>query len=72
MCKPPSAWWLTAIAVEGVTTEVDVLFKTLQGKHLLVQQQINAFGIFISRLRELAHLVGPLTSVQVQAFEPAT
>ena len=72
VCKPPPAWWLTAIAVEGVTTEVDVLFKTLQGKHLLVQQQINAFGIFILRLHELAHLVRPLTSVQVQAFQPAT
>ena len=71
VCKPPPAWWLTAIAVEGVTTEVDVLFKTLQGKHLLVQQQINAFGIFNSRLRELTYLVGPLTSVQVQAFEPS-
>lgn len=50
---------------------MDVLFKTLQGKHLLVQQQINAFDIFNSRLRELTHLVGPLTSVQVQAFEPS-
>ena len=72
VCKPLPAWWLTAIAVEGVTTEVDILFKTLQGKHLLIQQQMNAFSKFKSRLRELTNLVGPLTSVQVQAFEPET
>lgn len=72
VCKPPAAWWITALAVEGVTAEVYVLFKTLQGKQLLMQQQPHAFDTFNSHLRELAGLIRLLKSFQGQAIEPDT
>lgn len=68
VCKPPVVWWIKALSVEGVTEVVDVLFKPLQWKHLLIQQQLHAFSTFISCLCELVGIFGPLTSVQVQAF----
>ena len=35
-CRPSVSWWIAALSMQGVTAEVDVLFKSLQAKQLLI------------------------------------
>ena len=54
--------------MHGVTAKVDVLFNSLQSKQILIRQQLALFDDFISRLRELVGVIGPLLDTQIGAF----
>ena len=62
------SWWIAALSMQGVTAEVDVLFKSLQAKQLLIRQQLALLDDFVSRLKELASVIGPLSDAQIGAF----
>ena len=64
------SWWIVALPMQGVTAEVGVLFKSLQAKYLLIRQQLALLDGFISRMKELASVIGPLSDAQVGSFGP--
>ena len=35
-CRPSMSWWIVALSMQGVTAEVDVLFKSLQANQILI------------------------------------
>ena len=69
-CRPSMSWWIAALSMQGVTAEVYVLFNSLQTKQLLIQQQLVLLDDFVSRLKELASVIGPLSDAQIGAFGP--
>ena len=64
------SWWIAALSMKVVTEEVDVLFKSLQANQLLIRQQLALLDDFVSRLKELASVIGPLSDAQIGAFGP--
>ena len=67
-CRPSVSWWIVSLLMQGVTAKVDVLFKSLQAKQLLIRQQLSLLDDFVSRLKELASVIGPLSDAQIGAF----
>ena len=45
-----------------------MLFNYLQSKQLLIRQHLALFDEFVSRLRELVGVIGPLSDARIGAF----
>ena len=67
-CRPSVSWWITALSMQGVTAELDMIFKSLQAKQLLIRNQIALLDDFVSRLKELASVIRLLSDAQIGAF----
>lgn len=57
-CRPPKEWWIEVYALANVIKTVNITFKALQGKQLLLDQQKE----HLEKLREELMRIGRVTS----------
>lgn len=70
-CKPSVSWWIVALCLDAVATELADTYSRLQGLTTLLSQQYAQFGELCANLSELCAVSGPLSDDSIAQLDPA-
>lgn len=67
--KPTKIWWILTCAVRIITIPICLTTTRLQGRRLLMRQQMSELNSLCAELMTMAGVVGPLTIAAIQELE---